>query len=106
MAKKTESFPEQTTYKSLFDETFARLKELLPQGIVRGNRTNITPLVLFEAISIATADIISDENQEILDSQKLQDVLNNKELTKLTTGATNSRNKLTQRINFVKEYLA
>jgi len=106
MAKKTESFAEQTAYKSLFDETFARLKELLPQGIVRGNRTNITPLVLFEAISIATADIITDGNQQILDSQKLQDVLNNAELTKLTTGATNSRNKLTQRINFVKEHLA
>ena len=106
MAKKTEHFPEQHDYKALFEETFSRLRELLPEGIVRGNRKNITPLVLFEAISVATADIIRDGNQRILDSAKLQEVLDNGELKKLTTGATNSRNKLIQRIQFVKEYLA
>lgn len=106
MAKKTESFPEINDYRQLFQETFGRLKELLPQGIVRGNRTNITPLVLFEAISIGTADLIAKENQNLLDAAKLQAVLNNPELKKLTTGATNSRNKLVQRIEFVKEYLA
>lgn len=106
MAKKTESFPEINDYRNLFQETFGRLKDLLPQGIVRGNRTNITPLVLFEAISIGTADLIAAGNQNLLDAAKLQTVLNNSELTKLTTGATNSRNKLVQRIEFVKEYLA
>lgn len=106
MAKKTEHFPEQQDYKVLFEETFGRLRELLPEGIVRGNRKNITPLVLFEAISVATADIIRNGNQRILDSAKLRTVLDNGELKKLTTGATNSRNKLLQRIEFVKEYLA
>jgi hypothetical protein len=106
MAKKTEHFPEQHDYKALFEETFGRLRELLPEGIVRGNRKNITPLVLFEAISVATADIIRNGNQRILDSAKLQVVLDNGELKKLTTGATNSRKKLIQRIEFVKEYLA
>ena len=105
MEKKTEHFPEQQDYKVLFEETFGRLRELLPEGIVRGNRKNITPLVLFEAISVATADIIRNGNQRILDSAKLRTVLDNGELKKLTTGATNSRNKLIQRIEFVKEYL-
>tara|TARA_R110002051_G_C8724371_1_gene497121 strand:- start:1011 stop:2063 length:1053 start_codon:yes stop_codon:yes gene_type:complete len=106
MAKKTDHFPELHDYKALFEETFGRLRELLPEGIVRGNRKNITPLVLFEAVSVATADIIRDKNQRVLVSDKLRTVLNNGELKKLTTGATNSRNKLLQRIEFVKQYIS
>lgn len=106
MAKRTEHFPNQASFKSLFEETFRRLRQLLPEGIVRGNRKNITPLVLFEAFSVGTADIITAGNQNILDTTKLQVLLNDVELKKLTTGATNSRNKLMQRIEYVKNYLA
>lgn len=105
MAKKTESFPEINDYRTLFNRTFEILNALLPEGIVRGNRKNITPLILFEAISIAIADLINSNEEAIITAARLQTVLNDNELTKLTTGATNSRNKLLQRIDYVKDYL-
>ena len=77
----------------------------MPNGIVRGNRKNITPLVLFEAISIGAADLISSDEKYLLVSDKLQELLDDPELKRLTTGATNSNKKLLQRINYVKEYL-
>jgi len=103
MEKKTKSFPEEVQYRDLFIRTFTFLNETLPQGIVRGNRKNITPLILFEAVSIGVADLILANQQDQIDDQKLIDILNNNELKKLTTGATNSRNKLIQRIDFVKQ---
>ncbi len=105
MAKKTKSFSEIDGYRDLFNRTFARLNELLPEGIVRGNRKNITPLILFEAISIGVADIIAAGNSQNIQGQTLIELLNNDDLKKLTTGATNSRNKLLERIEFVKNGL-
>lgn len=105
MAKKTNSFPEFQIYKDLFQNTFNSLNILLPEGIVRGNRKNITPLILFEAISIGVADLISNGEENILDGDRLQTLLNDDQLKKLTTGATNSRNKLNERIEYVKQTL-
>ena len=101
MAKKTKSFKNKKELKVLFEQTFKILNTLLPNGIVRGVRTNITPLVLFEAISVGTADAL--QAKKVVNKAKLSLVLNNTELKNLTTGATNSRKKLLERINFVKE---
>jgi len=79
------------------------LEQNLPDGIVRGVRKNSTPLVLFEAISIGVADALL-EGAEI-NSNRLLELLDDGELKRLTTGATNSRSKLLQRINYVKEAL-
>jgi len=105
MEKKSKNFTEIESYKYLFNETFKVLNELLPNGIVRGNRKNITPLILFEAISIGVADLIESNKTENILSTKLQELLDDPKLQKLTTGATNSNKKLLQRINYVKEYL-
>lgn len=105
MAKKTISFPEEAQYRALFIKTFDILNNVLPEGIVRGNRKNITPLILFEAISIAVADLIVSNEEDLLTTQRLQAVLNDVNLVRLTTGATNSRVKLNQRIDYVKNYL-
>lgn len=105
MAKKTKSFPELSQYKELFDRTFQLLDNSLPDGIVRGNRKNITPLILFEAVSIGVADLISNNEDHLIQPGRLEEVLNNEDLKRLTTGATNSRNKLIERIEFVKDYL-
>ncbi len=105
MAKKTKSFPEIDDYRNLFNQTFERLNELLPDGIVRGNRKNITPLILFEAISIGVADIIAAGKSQNIHGRALIELLNNEDLKMLTTGATNSRNKLLERIEFVKNGL-
>ena len=104
MARKTISFPEEANYRHLFSQTFEMIDDLLPNGIVRGNRINITPLILFEAISIAVADLITSNEAATID-ERLQEVLNDEILARLTTGATNSRIKLNQRIDFVKDYL-
>lgn len=104
MARKTISFPEENEYRNLFIRTFQIINDLLPNGIVRGNRINVTPLILFEAISIGVADLITSNENDII-NERLQEVLNDETLSRLTTGATNSRVKLTQRIDFVKNYL-
>jgi Protein of unknown function DUF262 len=105
MKKKTKSFINKTSLRELFAETFRIVNSLLPEGIVRGNRTNITPLILFEAISIGVADIIVQNNVGLITTEKLQHLLNDEELKKFTTGATNSKSKLNERINYVKNYL-
>jgi len=103
MAKKTLIFKEKDQFKSLFIQTFALLSNSLPNGIVRGNRKNVTPLILFEAISIGVCDLITDGKG--VDAIRLQELLDDEELKKLTTGATNSRTKLNQRIDHVKNKL-
>ena len=96
MEKKTKSFTNESTLRDIFQQTFVTLNNALPNGIVRANRLNSTPLVLFEAISIGVADILSMP-------QVLVELLENTTLKELTTGATNSLPKLTGRINFVSQ---
>jgi hypothetical protein len=78
------------------------LNDCLPEGIKRGNK-KATPLILFEAISIGVADLIQSGAE--INCANLVALLDNEELKKLTTGATNSRVRLNKRINFVKENL-
>lgn len=101
MELKSKSFANKKELKNIFERTFSVLNEKLPNGIVRGNRINITPIVLYEAISVGIADAIN-ENLNI-DSDVLVEILDDERLKTLTTGATNSRNKLYQRIDYVKE---
>lgn len=103
MQHKTAIFKNKPNLEKLFKDTFSLLNTSLPDGIVRGNRKNITPLVLFEAISVGVADAIVEGKK--INKKKLIEVLDNDELKDLTTGATNSRNKLLERINFVKKYI-
>ncbi|MFS0826640.1 DUF262 domain-containing protein [Pseudomonas phoenicis] len=100
-AMKTASFKNKKQLKTLFEKTFTLLEEELPEGIVRANRKNTTPLILFEAMSVGVADAITAG--KVVNSKKLNALLNDKELTILTTGATNSRKKLIQRIKYVKD---
>jgi uncharacterized protein with ParB-like and HNH nuclease domain len=103
MEQKTTSFKNRKELKEIFAKTFLILSENLSQGIVRGDRKNITPLILFEAISIGLADAI--EEGKDLKLKKLESLLDDPTLKKYTTGATNSKPKLNQRIDFVKKRL-
>lgn len=105
MQKKTKRFSNKAVLRDLFDRSFDIINGFLPMGIVRGNRVNITPLVLYEAIAVGVADVLAQNQQNLITQAKLQSLLNNEELRRLTTGATNSRNKLLERIDFVKNYL-
>lgn len=102
MKKKTERFRNRNELVEIFSRTFETLNEYLPDGIVRGNRKNITPLILFEAISIGVADLLHEGTN--INAGRLRNILDNEELKTLTTGATNSRSKLYGRINYVKEH--
>lgn len=104
MEKKTESFPNKVELSKVFDNTFGILSAALPGGIVRSNRPNSTPLVLFEAVAVGTADVIKAGGQ--IDPAKLRTLLDDEGLKALTTGATNSSNKLIGRINYVAERVA
>jgi len=101
MAQKTQVFKNKKELKSLFESTFTLLEQMLPDGVVRSNRKNTTPLILFEAIAIGVADAL--KGGKVVDPQKLKDLLDNKTLTTLTTGATNSRKKLLERIKYVRD---
>lgn len=100
MAYKTANFRNKNQLEVLFDQTFEKLNNFLPDGIVRGHRKNITPLVLYEAIAVGVADLISSSQN--ISQASLENLLNDPELNRLTTGATNSRTKLSQRIEYVK----
>ncbi|EMR17858.1 hypothetical protein KP700603_19617 [Klebsiella quasipneumoniae] len=101
MEKKTKSFNNERELSDIFTRTFSEINRVLPNGIVRANRLNSTPLVLFEAISVGVADILKAGNQ--INARKLNELLEDEALKELTTGATNSLPKLTGRIDFVSQ---
>jgi hypothetical protein len=63
----------------------------------RGNRKT-TPYNLYEAIVVGAADAI-EEGENIV-NKGVDAWINDRELTKLTSGATNSRPKLKARIKY------
>lgn len=83
--------------RKLFNQTFEALSEELPNGIKRGNRKT-TPVNLFEAISIGAADVITEGDS--IHGKNVSKWINDKELTRLTSGATNSRKRLYDRITY------
>ncbi|MEQ9875977.1 DUF262 domain-containing protein [Pectobacterium brasiliense] len=104
MKFKTNSFKNKKELESNFKETFELLARLIPSGIVRGNRKNITPIVLYEAISVGTCNAMKVDKNKIT-TAKLSSLLNDEKLKKLTTGGTNDKNKVFSRIKYVKDYL-
>jgi len=103
MEKKTNSFKDKKHLNELFLATFRAINENLPDGIVRGARKNVTPIVLYEAITVGCAKAI--ESGEQYDLSQLAPLLDDTELKKCTTGATNSRKMLEKRVTIVKERL-
>ncbi|WP_202114733.1 GmrSD restriction endonuclease domain-containing protein [Vreelandella zhuhanensis] len=83
--------------RSIFENTFEALASELPEGIKRGNRKT-TPFNLFEAISIGAADAI-EEGTDIR-GKDVETWIDDEELTKLTSSATNSKPKLKARIGY------
>lgn len=103
MEKKTKSFRNRAQLNKVFRETFDALAAALPGGIVRGARKNVTPIVLYEAISVGSAVAISRGKK--VKQKTLQALLDDAELKKLTTGATNTRSMVLERIELVSDRL-
>lgn len=99
MEKKTRSFKNKASLEKTFTETFAFLQKSLPDGIVRGSRKNITPVILYEAISVGAAVAISG-GKRVKAASALR-LLDDKELKALTTGATNAKKMVVDRIEYV-----
>lgn len=99
MEKKTKAFKNKSQLKKIFVESFTVMKKSLPDGIVRGSRKNITPVVLYEAIAVGIAVAIT--NGRKIQPNTLHGLLDDSELKKLTTGATNSKKMVLDRIGFV-----
>lgn len=101
MEEKCKNFKNRGMLEKIFDETFSVLGRFLPNGIVRSNRKNTTPIVLYEAISVGAAIVISKGKQ--ISREKIINILDDAELKTLTTGATNSRKMVKSRIQYVAE---
>jgi len=99
MERKSIKFDNKKQLETIFNDTIAVLIKIAPNGIVRKERPNSTPLVLFEAITVGVADVLASKNS--VDPKKLQKILDDEKLKTLTTGATNSLPKLLSRIDFV-----
>lgn len=99
METKTENFKNKKELNDIFSKTFKTLRTALPFGIVRSNRPNSTPLVLFEAVTVGVAQLLAKGGR--VDPGKISLLLDDDELKQLTTGATNSLLKLSARIELV-----
>ena len=84
-------------YRDIFETTFEQLSIELPDGIKRGSR-KITPINLYEAIAVGAADAIKEGLS--IQGKKVSVWINDKELTRLTSGATNSRKRVFERIQY------
>lgn len=103
MKMKTISFKDKKQLRNIFEKTFEFLATNLPQGIVRGHRVNITPIVLYEAISVGSALALCSESP--INKDLLVPLLNDENLKKYTTGATNSKKMLNLRMDYVSGIL-
>jgi hypothetical protein len=82
--------------RRIFSETFAALSAL-PNGITR-NRTT-TPLNLYEAVAVGAALALQESTALSMGSI---DWIASEDMTRLTSGATNSRARVTGRIEYAK----
>ncbi len=88
--------------KSTFKKTFSFLAKELPSGIIRGNRS-ITPINLFEAVSVGVG--LCYRKRKIPKVGRIHVAVNSEELRTLTTGATNSKRRVQERIEHVLQVL-
>ena len=96
MSEATASFDYRNN-RRIFEKTFEELSLELPEGIKRGNRKT-TPYNLFEAVAVGAADAI-EEGIDV-SGKGVVNWIEDDELTKLTSGATNSRPRLKDRIKY------
>lgn len=83
--------------EEIFNRVFEDLSNELPNGIKRGNR-NITPINLYEAITVGAAEAIHRGFSVV--GKGVENWINDAQLTTLTSGATNSRKRVIDRIDY------
>lgn len=96
MADASKTF-DYTRGRREFENTFAELARVFPSGIKRSTR--LTPVNLYEAVAVGAA--LALRTRKRLDARGADGWIRSDELKKLTTGATNNKNMVLDRINFV-----
>jgi hypothetical protein len=99
MKSATESF-DYAPNEALFADVFVALHEALPSGIVRGNRSQ-TPINLFEAVAVGAA--LAWQESGTLVTAGVKKWMNSATLESFTTGATNSRKMVANRVEFCRD---
>lgn len=84
--------------ETIFKKVFYSLHKVLPKGITRGRST--TPFNLYEAIVVGAA--LALEKKDKIYTEGIETWMVSTELKDLTSGATNSRTKVQQRIEYCK----
>lgn len=97
MAESTRKFSYKENAK-LFHVTFKALAKQFPQGIRR--RSRVTPANLFEGVSVGAAIAISKKGRLKAGASKWVD---SEEMRRFTTGATNSRTMVANRIGYAAQ---
>ena len=97
--KDATSEPKVAEYKVAFDKTFAFLAASFPQGVK--TRKGMTPVNLFEAISVGAALALREKST--LRPRLNPDWVFSDELRAFTTGATNSKSRVTGRIEYCRD---
>lgn len=88
---------------ALYKDTMKTLAGAFPNGITRGQATT-TSAILYEALAVGVADALAEG--VTVRKTKLASLTSDAKLRRLTTGATNSRTMLVNRIAYVKDHLS
>ncbi|WP_324042187.1 DUF262 domain-containing protein [Aeromonas caviae] len=88
--------------KIIFEKTFSFLRRELPNGITRGRK--ITPINLYEAISVGVG--LCFKQNKTPKAGVINNHMVSEEIKSLTTGATNSKARVSGRINSVYMVIA
>jgi uncharacterized protein with ParB-like and HNH nuclease domain len=86
-----------------FEEVMNFLIKELPDGVVRQKRKNTTPINLYEAVAVGAA--LALKSGKKIKSGILKSIIDDVELTRLTTGGTNSNPMVVGRIEYVRNKL-
>lgn len=100
------STEQKKKYKDEFTNTFNFIRDNYPINVFKNHR-NQTPRVRFEAISVGTNLALQANNNHLnIKEQDIKLLTENQKFKKLTTSdGSNSRKRVIDRIDFVKNYL-
>lgn len=88
--------PRTIERESIFHDTFRYLAEVFPEGIK--SRRGMTPVNLFEGVAVGAA--LALRERPSLSTPRTTDWVQSDELRRMTTGATNSRPRVSGRIEY------
>lgn len=85
--------------EKIFCKTFDELAQL-DYGIVKTKTRSVTSIILFEAVSVGAAEAIREKGK--INIENFYKWVANKEFNKLITGATNTKSRVIERIEYCK----